>query len=89
MTTDQQASGRVEDPPGTARDVSEKEARQVAEAAREQDWTRPSFAKELYLGKFDVSLIHPHPRGAADDDAIAGRRSSPGCTAYCETLDGC
>ena len=23
---------------------------QVAEAAREQDWTRPSFAKELYLG---------------------------------------
>ena len=27
--------------------VTEREARQVAEAAREQDWRKPSFAKEL------------------------------------------
>ena len=40
----------------SARHVSEQEARQVAEAARETEWTRPSFAKELYLGRFDLSL---------------------------------
>src|SRR3954452_20979478 len=42
--------------------VTEKEARQVAEAAREQDWTQPSFGKELFLGNFRLDLIHPQPR---------------------------
>lgn len=41
--------------------ISEREARQVAEAAREQDWRKPSFAKELFLGRFRLDLIHPHP----------------------------
>ncbi|PWI44347.1 acyl-CoA dehydrogenase family protein [Streptomyces sp. ICBB 8177] len=51
----------------TARKVSEREARQVAEEAREQDWRKPSFAKELFLGRFRLDLIHPHPTGAAED----------------------
>jgi alkylation response protein AidB-like acyl-CoA dehydrogenase len=42
--------------------VSEKDARDVAEAARETEWTKPSFAKELFLGRFRLDLIHPHPR---------------------------
>ncbi|GAA1868143.1 acyl-CoA dehydrogenase family protein [Paeniglutamicibacter psychrophenolicus] len=42
--------------------VDEKVARQVAEAAREQKWERPSFAKGLYMGDFDWGLIHPHPQ---------------------------
>ncbi len=67
--------------------VSEKQAREVAEAARETEWTRPSFAKELYLGRFDVSLIHPYPTSSdeesARDDEFLGR-----LRAYCETLDG-
>lgn len=42
--------------------VTEREARQVAEAAREQDWRKPSFAKELFLGRFRLDLIHPHPQ---------------------------
>src|SRR3954466_15240138 len=42
--------------------VTEKEARQVAEAAREQDWNLPSFGKELFLGNFRLDLIHPQPR---------------------------
>ena len=47
--------------PTAARKVSEREARQVAEAAREQGWRKPSFAKELFLGRFRLDLIHPHP----------------------------
>ncbi len=38
------------------------EARRVAEAAREKEWAKPSFAKELFLGNFRLDLIHPHPR---------------------------
>ena len=49
--------------------VSEREAREVAEEARESGWSRPSFAKELYLGRFDLDLIHPHPRPDPDDEA--------------------
>jgi alkylation response protein AidB-like acyl-CoA dehydrogenase len=41
--------------------VSEKQARQVAEAARESEWTLPSFGKELFLGNFRLDLIHPQP----------------------------
>ncbi|MEV5784932.1 acyl-CoA dehydrogenase family protein [Streptomyces sp. NPDC052287] len=46
--------------------VTEREARQVAEAAREQDWRKPSFAKELFLGRFRLDLIHPHPLPPAE-----------------------
>jgi len=41
--------------------VSETEARKVAEAARETQWTQPSFGKELFLGRFRLDLIHPQP----------------------------
>src|SRR3954471_19836840 len=49
--------------------VSEKEARQVAEDARERDWKLPSFGKGLFLGNFDLDLIHPQPK--LDPDAVA------------------
>jgi hypothetical protein len=45
-----------------ATNVSEREARQVAEAARESEWRLPSFGKELFLGNFRLDLIHPQPR---------------------------
>ncbi len=41
--------------------VSEKQAREVAEAARESEWKLPSFGKELFLGNFRLDLIHPQP----------------------------
>jgi alkylation response protein AidB-like acyl-CoA dehydrogenase len=46
--------------------VSEKQARQVAEAARESEWTLPSFGKELFLGNFRLDLIHPQPTLSKD-----------------------
>ncbi|HET7585266.1 MAG TPA: acyl-CoA dehydrogenase family protein [Gemmatimonadaceae bacterium] len=41
--------------------ASEQEARDVAEAARESEWTQPSFLRELFLGRFRLDLIHPYP----------------------------
>ncbi len=43
------------------RAVSEAEARQVAEEARETEWQAPSFLKELFLGNFRLDLVHPFP----------------------------
>jgi len=43
-------------------EVSERQAREIAEAAREAEWKLPSFAKELFLGNFRLDLIHPQPR---------------------------
>src|SRR5687767_12191648 len=45
-----------------ASNVSEKEAREVAEAARETEWKLPSFGKEMYLGNLRLDLIHPQPK---------------------------
>lgn len=81
-------SGGGAPPPTPGRvHATETEARELAEAARESEWTRPSFAKELYLGRFDLSLIHPHPRGAAAD-VERGEAFLADLHAVCETLDG-
>ncbi|WP_189874905.1 acyl-CoA dehydrogenase family protein [Streptomyces bluensis] len=64
--------------------VTEREARQVAEAAREQDWRKPSFAKELFLGRFRLDLIHPHPM-PADEDAQRGEEFLAKLRDFCET----
>lgn len=72
----------------SVRPVSEREARQVAEAAREQDWKKPSFAKELFLGRFRLDLIHPHPT-PAPDDARRGEEFLGKLREFCETrIDG-
>ena len=63
--------------------VSEREARQVAEEAREADWEQPSFGKQLFLGDFRLDLIHPHPR----PDAESSRRGGEFCARlreFCE-----
>jgi alkylation response protein AidB-like acyl-CoA dehydrogenase len=70
--------------PGTGQaQVSEAEARQVAEEAREAEWALPSFGKQLFLGNFQLDLIHPHPH----PDAEAVRRGEEFCTRlreFCE-----
>ncbi|MCP9995822.1 acyl-CoA dehydrogenase family protein [Streptomyces werraensis] len=68
--------------------VTEREARQVAEAAREQDWRKPSFAKELFLGRFQLDLIHPHPL-PADEDVRRGEEFLARLRDFCGTkVDG-
>ncbi|MGH8869383.1 MAG: acyl-CoA dehydrogenase family protein [Actinomycetes bacterium] len=49
--------------------VTEAESRAVAEAARETEWQRPSFAKELFLGRFRLDLVHPPTQPDGDDVA--------------------
>jgi len=51
--------------------ATEREARDVAESARETEWTHPSFVRELFLGRFRLDLIHPHPPGDREEEARA------------------
>lgn len=53
--------------------VSERQAREVAEAAREKAWTQPSFGKELFAGRLRLDLIDPWPA----PDPEARRRAEP------------
>ncbi len=53
--------------------ATEKEARDVAESARETEWEHPSFARELFLGRFRLDLIHPHP----EEDLAEVARAKP------------
>ncbi|MEW2265850.1 acyl-CoA dehydrogenase family protein [Streptomyces sp. NPDC047853] len=74
--------------PSSRPTVTEREARQVAEAAREQDWRKPSFAKELFLGRFRLDLLHPHPL-PADEDVQRGEEFLAKLRDFCETkIDG-
>ncbi len=43
------------------RKISAEEAREVAEAAREQEWSQPSFVRELFLGSLRMDLVDPFP----------------------------
>ena len=53
--------------------ATEKEARDVAESARETEWEHPSFVRELFLGRFRFDLISPHP----PEDAAEAVRAKP------------
>ena len=68
-------------------EVSERAARAVAEAARETEWTRPSFAKGLYLGRFDPDLIHPL-RVPTPEEQAAGEAFMARLEEYCRTMAG-
>jgi alkylation response protein AidB-like acyl-CoA dehydrogenase len=67
--------------------ASAEDARAIAEAARETEWGRPSFAKGLYLGSFDLTLIHPWP-AAKPDDVVRGEAFMARLTEFCRTLSG-
>lgn len=51
--------------------ANEQEARDVAEAARESEWSGPSFVRELFLGRFRLDLVHPHPEPDPEEEARA------------------
>jgi alkylation response protein AidB-like acyl-CoA dehydrogenase len=54
-------------------EVTERQAREVAEAAREREWKLPSFGRELFLGNFRLDLISPQPRLDAEATAKGER----------------
>ncbi|MEU4516131.1 acyl-CoA dehydrogenase family protein [Nonomuraea wenchangensis] len=61
-----------------------EESRAVGEQAREQEWTRPSFGKQLFLGDFRLDLVHPAP--ALPDEAA--KRGEEFVRAVRRFLDG-
>jgi alkylation response protein AidB-like acyl-CoA dehydrogenase len=59
---------------------SYEQSKQVAEESRESEWNQPSFGRELFLGDFQVDLIHPQPKAdaerTAEGEAFLGRLRS-------------
>src|SRR5690349_218044 len=51
--------------------VSAAEARDVAEAARETEWTGRGFVRNLFLGSLQMDLIHPYPVASPDEEKRA------------------
>lgn len=68
-------------------DATEEQARQLVEESRETTWAKPSFAKEMFLGRFRLDLIHPYPRPSAEDTAKMEAYLTR-LRAFCETIDG-
>jgi alkylation response protein AidB-like acyl-CoA dehydrogenase len=53
MAANTSSSGKV--------NVSEDEARRVAEDARQRKWDNATFVRDLFLGDLKLDLIHPYP----------------------------
>src|SRR5688500_9719873 len=53
--------------------ATELEARDVAEAARESEWSGSSFVRELFLGRLALDLIDPYPVADPEEE----RRAAP------------
>ena len=71
-------------PEPVSTNVDAASAREVAEASREQTWERPSFAKGIYMGDLDFSLITPIP----DQDAQSAARGEKFLAQLIAVLDG-
>ncbi|MFJ2619471.1 acyl-CoA dehydrogenase family protein [Glutamicibacter sp. NPDC087344] len=52
-------------------EINAAKARELAEESREQGWQRPSFAKGIYMGEVDFSLIDPLPAPKTSDRAAS------------------
>ena len=65
-------------------DISERQARESAEQARETQWRQPSFGKELFLGRLRLDLVHPHPSGSVEA-AERGQAFLAGLREFCES----
>jgi alkylation response protein AidB-like acyl-CoA dehydrogenase len=69
-------------------EVTERDARAVAEAAREAEWRKPSFGKQLFLGHLRMDLVHPHPL-PTEEQRRKGEEFLDKLRAFCETsVDG-
>ncbi len=66
---------------------TEREARKVAEAARESEWTKPSFGKELFLGRLRLDLVDPWPSNSPEQIA-AGDAFLERLRPFAESIDG-
>ncbi|WP_297597646.1 acyl-CoA dehydrogenase family protein [Mycobacterium sp.] len=67
--------------------VTEEQARALAEESRETGWEKPSFAKELFLGRFPLELIHPFPT-PTEADAARTRAFLDSVRGFLDTVDG-
>ena len=67
MMTDVMKPPVEKTPPARPVMATEQEAREVAEAAREVEWSA-SFVRELFEGRFRLDLIHPFPEPTADPE---------------------
>lgn len=66
--------------------VDERQARKVAEAARESEWRLPSFGRELYLGRLRLDLVHPYPL-PGPDAVLRGEAFLGKLRDLCATID--
>jgi len=64
-----------------------RQAMEVAESAREQQWTKASFAQQLFMGTFDHAMLADFPVQTAEDKAIGDAFISAVETLLRATLD--
>lgn len=67
--------------------ATEREARDVAEAARETEWEYPSFVRELFLGRFRLDLIHPFPEVVDPEESARAAAFFATLRAFLERFD--
>ncbi len=48
-------------PNGGKVNISEDDARRVAEDARQRKWDKATFVRDMFLGNLQLDLIHPYP----------------------------
>src|SRR5450631_646781 len=67
--------------------VTEEQAKAVAEESRESGWYKPSLAKELFLGRFPLELVHPFPK-PSDEEAARTEEFLGRLRKFLDTMDG-
>ncbi len=65
----------------------EKHSLEVAEAARETKWHKPSFVGQMFMGALQTELIYPFPEQSAEDRAAGDALLEPLAKFLAEKVD--
>jgi alkylation response protein AidB-like acyl-CoA dehydrogenase len=65
----------------------EKHSLEVAEAARETKWNKPSFVGQMFMGRLQTELIYPFPEQSAEDRAAGDAILEPLAEFLAEKVD--
>ena len=87
ITQDEKSKTEEQVPAAFGSNERSRQAMEIAEDARQKEYTHPSFAAQLFMGSFKPELLHPFPIQSSEDAKIGDEYIKKLCDYLEKNLD--